>query len=61
MPWGNVDIIVGHTSQNQIVVLFLVGNNEVRGLHLACFFLRLFCEKCIALNYKIDWDNVPSA
>ena len=57
MPWGNVDIIVGHTSQNQIVVLFWVANNELKGLHLACFCLRLFCEKCITSNYKIDRDN----
>ena len=57
MPWGNVDIIVGHTSQNQIVVLFWVANNELKGLHLACFCLRLFCEKCITSNYKIDRDT----
>ena len=57
MPWGNVDIIVGHTSQNQIVVLFWVANNKLRGLHLACFFLRLFCENCITLNHKIDYSS----
>ena len=57
MPWGNVDIIVGHTSQNQIDVLCLVATIQLKGLHLPCFCLFLFCEKYITSNYKIYWDN----
>ena len=54
MPWGNVDIIVAHTSQNQIDVLFLVANDKLKGLHLPCFCLLVFCEELFTSNYKID-------